>query len=85
MTVKAGCQPAVDQARAHPDTKSIPFVMLTSSTEDYHLAESYRFDVNSYIVKPVDFDEFSEAIRHLGIYWLKMNRSYSGGEHARPA
>jgi DNA-binding response OmpR family regulator len=48
--------------------------MLTSSREERDLVESYRLGVNSYIVKPVDFDQFNEAARALGMYWLLLNK-----------
>ena len=55
-------------------TRTIPVVMLTSSREEKDLIESYRLGVNSYIVKPVDFDQFKESARSLGMYWLLLNR-----------
>jgi len=55
-------------------TRIIPVVMLTSSREESDLIESYRLGVNSYIVKPVDFDQFKESARSLGMYWLLLNR-----------
>jgi two-component system response regulator len=61
------------QIRADPHTRTIPVVMLTSSAEDRDIIESYQLGVNSYIVKPVDFEQFSETARHLGYYWLLMN------------
>jgi two-component system response regulator len=56
-------------------TKAIPVVMLTSSREQSDLIESYRLGVNSYIVKPVDFEGFARAIQNLGMYWLLLNES----------
>ena len=54
-------------------TKSIPVVVLTSSREERDLFLCYELGVNSYIVKPVDFAQFTEAIRQLGLYWLLLN------------
>jgi two-component system response regulator len=62
------------QIRADPRTRLIPVVMLTSSSEDRDLIESYELGVNSYIVKPVDFEQFSETARQLGYYWLLVNK-----------
>jgi CheY-like chemotaxis protein len=56
-------------------TKIIPVIALTSSSEEGDIIESYRLGVNSYIVKPVDFDKFVEAIKNLGLYWLLLNKS----------
>ena len=62
------------QIRADPRTRMIPVVMLTSSAEDRDMIESYQLGVNSYIVKPLDFDQFTEVVRQLGYYWLLLNQ-----------
>ena len=59
--------------RADPRTRLLPVVILTSSREDHDLVESYRHCANSYILKPVDFAQFIEAVRQLGLYWLVLN------------
>ena len=60
--------------KADERTKTIPVVMLTSSHEERDLVETYRLGVNSYIVKPVDFEQFTDSARSLGMYWLLLNR-----------
>jgi two-component system response regulator len=62
------------QIRADERTNRIPVVMLTSSAEERDMIESYKLGVNSYIVKPVDFGQFSETARQLGYYWLLINK-----------
>jgi len=61
------------RVKSDPRTKSIPVVVLTSSREERDLYLCYELGVNSYIVKPVDFGNFSEAVRQLGLYWLLLN------------
>jgi len=61
--------------KSDPRTKIIPVIVLTSSNEESDIIESYQLGVNSYIVKPVDFDKFVEAIKGLGFYWLLLNKS----------
>jgi two-component system, response regulator len=56
-------------------TKMIPVVLLTSSKEDNDIAESYKLGVNSYIVKPVEFENFEKAVSAVGNYWLMINQS----------
>jgi len=62
------------QIKADPRTRTIPVVALTSSREERDIVESYNLGVNSYIVKPVDFEQFTEAVRTLGLYWLLLNQ-----------
>jgi two-component system, response regulator len=61
------------QLKSSERTKSIPVVVLTSSREEPDVAASYRLGVNSYIVKPVDFESFATAIVEVGLYWLLLN------------
>lgn len=63
------------QLRDEPRTELIPIVVLTSSNEDRDVIEGYRLGANSYIQKPVDFDQFAEAVRALGLYWLVLNHA----------
>jgi len=58
-----------------PTTRAIPVVMLTSSKEDRDLEAAYRLGVNSYIVKPVEFDKFVSAVETLGFYWALLNQN----------
>ena len=64
----------LQQIRADPRTRMIPVVVLTSSREERDIVETYRFGVNSYITKPVDFEQFTEAVRALGMYWVLLNQ-----------
>jgi two-component system response regulator len=61
--------------RSEPRTQVLPVVVLTSSDEDRDVIEGYRLGANSYIRKPVDFNQFTEAVRQLGLYWLVLNQS----------
>ena len=60
--------------KADERTRMIPVVMLTSSAEESDIIESYKLGVNSYIVKPVDFGQFSETVAKAGLYWMLVNK-----------
>ena len=60
--------------KSDPATRRIPVVVMTSSREERDVVESYDLGVNSYIVKPVDFDQFMGAVADLGLYWLVLNQ-----------
>jgi two-component system response regulator len=70
---KIGGLDVLKRVRSDPRTALYPVVVLTSSKEEKDLVESYRLGANSYIRKPVDFNQFSDAIRQLGLYWLVLN------------
>lgn len=64
--------------KADARTKRIPVVVMTSSEEESDIAKTYDLGVNSYVVKPLDFNAFSEVTRRAGYYWLLINRAVSG-------
>jgi two-component system response regulator len=62
------------RVKGDESTRAIPVVILTSSSEERDVAETYRLGVNSYVVKPLEFEAFSEAVAKLGLYWLLINK-----------
>jgi len=67
----------LERLKGDPKTRAIPVVMLTSSREESDLVESYALGVNSYIVKPVDFEQFAEVVSQVGMYWVLANQTVS--------
>lgn len=61
--------------KSDPRTRHIPVVILTSSSEERDIVNCYRLGANSYLVKPIDFEQFSESVRQLGFYWVQLNES----------
>lgn len=64
----------LEQIRSNPRTRALPVVILTSSKREQDMVQAYRLGVNSYIQKPVDFDQFRSTIKRLGYYWLVVNQ-----------
>ena len=71
---KVGGLEVLAEMRKDNRTKNIPVVVLTSSSEEQDIIGSYNLGVNSYIVKPVEFDKFLTAVKEIGLYWLLINR-----------
>ena len=72
MPVMSGLE-ALQKIRADASLEGIPVVMLTSSREEQDLVRSYELGINAYVVKPVKFSEFIEAVKHLGVFWAILN------------
>jgi CheY-like chemotaxis protein len=62
------------EIKAKPETRAIPVVVMTSSGEERDVVECYKLGVNSYIQKPVDFEQFRQTVKTLGLYWIVVNR-----------
>lgn len=60
--------------KSDPGTKAIPVVVMTSSTEDRDMVDSYQLGVNGYVQKPLDFEQFISAVRQIGLFWLLVNK-----------
>jgi two-component system response regulator len=75
------------QIKGDPRTRAVPVVILTSSKEERDLIASYHLGANSYIQKPVDFEQFRETIKTLGMYWLVVNQvpTFTGEKHPKEA
>ncbi len=71
---KVGGLEVLRRLKANPNTRSIPVVALSSSQEKRDLSESYNLGVNSYLVKPMDYDDFGEVARIISRYWLQFNQ-----------
>ncbi len=67
-------QEVLRNLKSNESTRTIPVVVLTSSREERDILETYNLGVNSYIVKPIDFEQFTEAVRDVGLYWLLLNQ-----------
>jgi two-component system response regulator len=68
----------LQRIKSDPRTRAIPVVVLTSSHEDRDIQECYKLGVNSYVVKPVEFDKFAQAVAQMGFYWLLVNKPVAG-------
>jgi len=71
---KIGGLEVLEKLRNDERTRKLPVVILTSSKEEKDIIESYNLGVNSYIVKPVDFDKFMSSVKEIGFYWLLLNQ-----------
>ena len=76
---KIGGLELLKRVRADARTKRVPVVILTTSKEDTDLATAYKFGCNSYILKPIDFDQFVDTLGQLGLYWLVLNEPPPAG------
>ncbi len=73
------------QIKNDPHTRAIPTIVLTSSNQEKDLVQSYQLGTNSYIQKPVDFDQFRDTVKQLGLYWLLVNQAAPRAAFLAPA
>lgn len=73
----------LEQVKTNASLQTVPVVMLTSSREEPDLTKSYKLGANAYVVKPVDFNEFTKAIRELGLFWAVINQPPPGSVVAK--
>jgi two-component system response regulator len=71
---RVGGHEVLNRVRSDPRTRFLPVVILTSSSQEEDIITSYQLGANSYVRKPVEFEEFSNAVNHLGLYWLLVNQ-----------
>jgi len=76
---KVGGLEILRQLKSNPDTKKIPVVIVTSSNQDPDIETAYELGANSYVVKPVDYEKFTDTIKQLGLYWLVVNEFPKNG------
>jgi two-component system response regulator len=76
---KVDGQEVLRKLKSSEFTRTIPVVVLTSSREERDILESYNLGANSYIVKPIDFEQFTQAVRDVGLYWLLLNQVPTAG------
>jgi two-component system, response regulator len=72
---KVGGLEVLRELKSNPRTRNLPIVVLSSSTQDKDILQSYDLGVNSYVSKPIEFEEFVNVVAHLGLYWLLINKS----------
>jgi two-component system, response regulator len=73
---KIGGLEILKSLKSNPETDVMPVVILTSSNEEADISEAYRLGANSYVVKPLDFDQFIRTISRVGMYWIQINKTF---------
>ena len=82
---RVGGLEVLKRIRAEERTRRVPVVILTSSNQDSDLINGYDSGANSYVCKPIQFDEFANAIKQLGVYWLRINEPAQAGRRRHPS